>query len=89
MVCCKRWLVSITPMGRVAGTGEGVGSLSAIRISRVDSTMTNVPLPEYATAGSSGMDIRAAVHVEREFIVDDSFLNSLMTLASICFAKRL
>jgi len=32
-----------------------------VRISRVDSTINDIPLPSYATEGSSGMDIYAAV----------------------------
>ena len=35
-----------------------------IRISRVDPKQTDIPLPAYATSGSSGMDIHAAVSTE-------------------------
>lgn len=35
-----------------------------IRISRVDESTTDVPLPSYATAGSAGMDVCAAVGPE-------------------------
>ena len=36
----------------------------SIRIARVDSSAKDIPLPSYATAGSSGMDIHAAVPSE-------------------------
>ncbi|HTX17552.1 MAG TPA: dUTP diphosphatase [Bacteroidota bacterium] len=32
-----------------------------VRISRTSSSVTDIPLPHYATEGSAGMDIRAAV----------------------------
>ncbi|MBI1806496.1 MAG: hypothetical protein HYR76_05535 [Ignavibacteria bacterium] len=32
-----------------------------IRISRVDGMVADVPLPSYATSGSSGMDVRSSV----------------------------
>ena len=32
-----------------------------IRISRINSSIDDIPLPSYATAGSSGMDIHAAI----------------------------
>ncbi|HZY10806.1 MAG TPA: dUTP diphosphatase [Bacteroidota bacterium] len=35
-----------------------------IRVSRVDSNFNDIPLPSYATDGSSGMDIHAAVNGE-------------------------
>lgn len=36
----------------------------SIKITRVDSQATDIPLPSYATSGSSGMDIHAAVDHE-------------------------
>ncbi len=39
-----------------------------VRISRVNSTMNDIPLPSYATAGASGMDIYAAV--ENDIILE-------------------
>jgi len=38
-----------------------------IKIQRIDSKFNDIPIPEYATEGSSGLDVRAAV--EREQIV--------------------
>jgi dUTP pyrophosphatase len=36
-----------------------------IRISRVNPAVNDIPLPQYATHGASGMDIHAAVETER------------------------
>jgi dUTP pyrophosphatase len=38
-----------------------------VKIQRIDESFLDIPLPEYATQGSSGLDIRAAV--ENEFII--------------------
>jgi dUTP pyrophosphatase len=38
-----------------------------IKIQRIEEVFTDISLPEYATQGSSGLDIRAAV--ENEFII--------------------
>lgn len=35
-----------------------------VKIHRIDEKFTDVPLPDYATVGSSGLDIRAAVETE-------------------------
>lgn len=39
-----------------------------VKIQRIDSKFNDIPLPEYATEGSSGLDIRAAV--ENELIIE-------------------
>ena len=39
-----------------------------VKIKRVSDKFNNIPLPEYATSGSSGMDLRAAV--EEEVIIE-------------------
>jgi dUTPase len=35
-----------------------------IRIQRISENFVDIPLPEYATEGSSGFDVRAAVETE-------------------------
>jgi len=44
-----------------------MSSIVKIRIARVDKSVKDVPLPSYATDGSSGMDVHAAV--ENELVV--------------------
>lgn len=39
-----------------------------IKIQRIDDSFNDIPLPEYATEGSSGLDLRAAV--EKELILE-------------------
>lgn len=38
-----------------------------IKIQRVTDSFTDIPLPEYATSGSSGLDLRAAV--DQDFVI--------------------
>lgn len=46
---------------------QTAGSMSekiTLKIKRLSHTFNDIPLPEYATAGSSGMDLRAAISSE-------------------------
>jgi len=45
-----------------------------IRIGRVDPAVTDIPLPAYATGGSSGMDIHAAVGGEVNVLPGETVL---------------
>ena len=45
-----------------------------VRITRINETTTDIPLPHYATDGSAGMDIHAAVENEISILPGNSFL---------------
>jgi dUTP pyrophosphatase len=52
-----------------------------IKIKRLSSEFKDIPLPSYATAGSAGMDVRAAV--EKELIIEPNSIVMVPTNLSV------
>lgn len=52
-----------------------------IKIKRIDPELNDVPLPEYATSGSAGMDIRAVV--KEEIIIQPGEIKIIPTNLSV------